>query len=154
MDLQHHLKNLIISILQKQEKYCSIGNATVLCNSDILQGTKTHHCLQLLINQQLVLWIHMPKKRNIIRTTTFIESSSYFWRRIFIISAPIWASCTRGLHRSCLVLVCSTSVRSSRKLGGKNLNNNPAASSRIWGGREEEFLIFSFDWFKPIKISR
>lgn len=59
------------------------------------------------------------------------QRNSYFWRRTFIISAPIWASCTRGLQRSCMDRWSSAAAMSSGKLGWKNLNNRLAESSRI-----------------------
>lgn len=57
--------------------------------------------------------------------------SAHLWRRTFIIRAPICASCTRGLQRSCLVRVSSTAGISSGELGWKYVSSKEAESSLI-----------------------
>ena len=74
--------------------------------------------------------------------------NAYFWRRTFVSSAPVWASCTRGLQRSCLDRVSSAATKSSGKVDWKNFNSNQAESSRIWTLKH----IFHL-WVSPLLVT-
>lgn len=100
-----------------------------------LSHQNTDHAGDLGVLPRLVMWSAGRTRTETIFFSSFewwhTWGNAYFWRRTFVISAPIWASCTRGLQRSCLDRASSTAAISSGKLDWKNFNSNQAESSRI-----------------------
>lgn len=98
------------------------------------------------------MWVHIRCRMSLYGPGLHnnpLGGMAYLWWRTFIINAPIWACCTRGLHRSCLVRTSRAAATSAGKTEGKNLTNNPAESSRIW---KRKYLLTSLNLRNRIQM--
>lgn len=128
-------------LCSSSEHHVSSGRQIVLLQ---LSHQKHDHAGDLGVLPGLVTWSAGRTRTEVIfyySESRYARGNAYFWRRTFIISAPIWASCTRGLQRSCLDRMRSWAVMSSGKLDWKNFNNNQVESSRICTLKQEKSIF-------------